>query len=69
MYPTVVLLFSFIQALGMMALTAFNTGQGNIGPDETQYVDGEIRREGDPTAAGGAYSAGVSYVFDYIWEG
>lgn len=33
-------------------------GQGNIGPDETQYVDGEIRREGDPTAAGGAYSAG-----------
>ncbi|KAF8544302.1 hypothetical protein BDD12DRAFT_873208 [Trichophaea hybrida] len=33
-------------------------GQGNIGPDETKYIDGEIHREGDPTSTGGAYSAG-----------
>jgi len=33
-------------------------GTGNIGPDETEYVDGEIVRTGDPTTAGGAYSAG-----------
>ncbi|CUS10146.1 unnamed protein product [Tuber aestivum] len=33
-------------------------GTGNIGPDDTTYVDGEIRREGDPTATGGAYSSG-----------
>ncbi|KAI5844253.1 hypothetical protein BZA05DRAFT_409534 [Tricharina praecox] len=33
-------------------------GQGNIGPDNTEYVDGEIRREEDPTASGGAYSTG-----------
>ncbi|KAG0133255.1 hypothetical protein HOY82DRAFT_641410 [Tuber indicum] len=33
-------------------------GQGNIVPDDTAYVDGEIRREGDPTASGGAYSSG-----------
>ncbi|PUU82541.1 hypothetical protein B9Z19DRAFT_1120572 [Tuber borchii] len=33
-------------------------GMGNIGPDETEYIDGEIVRTGDPTSAGGAYSAG-----------
>jgi len=33
-------------------------GQGNIGPDNTEYVDGEIRREEDPTVSGGAYSTG-----------
>ncbi|KAF8242370.1 hypothetical protein K440DRAFT_617047 [Wilcoxina mikolae CBS 423.85] len=41
-------------------------GQGNIGPDETKYTDGEIHREGDPTATGGAYSAGVSYHHHHI---
>ncbi|RPA96202.1 hypothetical protein L873DRAFT_1695442 [Choiromyces venosus 120613-1] len=33
-------------------------GQGNISPDPTPYTDGEIHREGDPAASGGAYSAG-----------
>ncbi|TGZ81886.1 hypothetical protein EX30DRAFT_236653 [Ascodesmis nigricans] len=33
-------------------------GAGNIAPDDTQYVDGGIHREGDPAATGGAYSAG-----------
>jgi len=33
-------------------------GQGNIGPDETSYVDGEIHREGDPNSAAAAYSTG-----------
>ncbi|KAI5798846.1 hypothetical protein EDC01DRAFT_628701 [Geopyxis carbonaria] len=33
-------------------------GQGNIGPDETSYVDGEILRQGDPASTGGAYSSG-----------
>lgn len=35
-------------------------GQGNIGPDSTEYVDGEIVREGVYGDQGdGAYSAGV----------
>jgi len=41
------------------ALTNQTLGTGNIGPDSTDYVDGEIVRQGDPAAAGGAYSAGV----------
>ena len=41
------------------ALTNQTLGTGNIGPDSTTYVDGEIVRQGDPAADGGAYSAGV----------
>ncbi|KAH0608931.1 uncharacterized protein LAJ45_11311 [Morchella importuna] len=33
-------------------------GQGNIGPDQTEYTDGAIRRAGDPAASGAAYSGG-----------
>ncbi|KAI5800702.1 hypothetical protein FPQ18DRAFT_316009 [Pyronema domesticum] len=33
-------------------------GQGNIGPDSTAYVDGEIHRQADPTASGASYSSG-----------
>jgi len=33
-------------------------GTGNIGPDDTKYVDGGIHREGDPTAHGVPYSTG-----------
>ncbi|KAA8902108.1 hypothetical protein FN846DRAFT_93647 [Sphaerosporella brunnea] len=33
-------------------------GQGNIGPDPTEYVDGEIHREGDPATGSGNYSTG-----------
>jgi len=33
-------------------------GQGNIGPDSTEYTDGGIYHAGDPTASGAAYSAG-----------
>ncbi|KAI5811850.1 hypothetical protein BZA77DRAFT_159170 [Pyronema omphalodes] len=33
-------------------------GQGNICPDSTTYVDGEIHHEADPTASGAAYSSG-----------
>ncbi|KAJ5781003.1 hypothetical protein N7457_006163 [Penicillium paradoxum] len=42
-------------------------GQGNIGPDSTEYVDGEIVREGIYGDQGdGAYSAGVSTRFPSI---
>lgn len=34
-------------------------GTGNIGPDDTQYVDGGIHREGDPATQGVPYSTGV----------
>lgn len=33
-------------------------GSGNIGPDDTQYVDGGIHREGDPATQGVPYSTG-----------
>lgn len=33
-------------------------GTGNIGPDDTQYVDGGIHREGDPATQGVPYSTG-----------
>ncbi|KAL7267027.1 hypothetical protein RUND412_010403 [Rhizina undulata] len=33
-------------------------GQGNIGPDSTEYTDGSIHREADPAASGAAYSSG-----------
>ncbi|RPA88279.1 hypothetical protein BJ508DRAFT_410136 [Ascobolus immersus RN42] len=33
-------------------------GQGNIGHDDTQYVDGEIHRQEDPSQTGHAYSTG-----------
>jgi hypothetical protein len=33
-------------------------GQGNIAPDSTQYVDGEIVRQGVEGEGDGAYSAG-----------
>ncbi|KAF8424699.1 hypothetical protein EV426DRAFT_88714 [Tirmania nivea] len=33
-------------------------GTGNIGPDNTQYVDGGIHREGDPATQGIPYSTG-----------
>jgi hypothetical protein len=38
--------------------TPLSPGQGNIGPDSTAYVDGEIHHQADPTASGAAYSAG-----------
>jgi len=33
-------------------------GTGNIGPDDTKYVDGGIHRESDPASAGLPYSTG-----------
>ncbi|CCX10210.1 Similar to hypothetical protein [Tuber melanosporum Mel28]; acc. no. XP_002840290 [Pyronema omphalodes CBS 100304] len=49
-------------AAAMPTSTATNTslspGQGNIGPDSTAYVDGEIHRQADPTASGASYSSG-----------
>jgi len=33
-------------------------GTGNIGQDDTKYVDGGIHREGDPAASGIPYSTG-----------
>lgn len=42
-----------------IVLTWTHTGTGNIGKDDTLYVDGGIRREGDPAASGVAYSTGV----------
>ncbi|KAJ5377344.1 uncharacterized protein N7496_004753 [Penicillium cataractarum] len=44
-------------------------GQGNIGHDSTQYVDGEIVREGVYGDQGdGAYSAGVPHDAEMVPE-
>lgn len=45
----------------LLPLTRLALGAGNIGPDDTPYADGGIHREGDPTATGEAYSAGVCF--------